>query len=95
LAIDAAVETCSRLVFGYSGGAAACQGATVGGANGLLATLDVRYKPITGTATSSNVLIELQPCEEVTMQDALDIGWLVIGIAVALGALGMMRRAAR
>jgi hypothetical protein len=91
-AIDAAVEACSRLTFGYSGGVANCEGATV---LADVATLVMQYTPTGGSGATSNVVMQLQPCSEVTTEDALEIGWGVLLIAVMLGALAMMRRAAR
>jgi hypothetical protein len=88
----AAVETCSRLIFGYSAGVASCQG--VADITDDVATLDISYVTPSGT-TAGTLSVPLQPCEEITTQDAVDISWGLIAAAVALGALAMMRRAAR
>lgn len=89
---DAAQETCSRLIFGYSGGVASCQG--VSGIVADVATLNISFVGPSGNSAGT-MDVPLQACEEVTTQDGIDIGWGLITMAVLLGALAVMRRAAR
>lgn len=90
-AVDAAGDTCAGLVFGYSGGAAACTGAAVVGSE---ATYTVRYAPSDGSpAYTANLVQTLQPCAELTAEDGITLAWAFIAFTVLVGSVLVLKKA--
>jgi hypothetical protein len=55
----------------------------------------MQYTPAGGVASTTSMTLQLIPCEELTISDASEIGWLLVGIAVTLGSIGLLARAVR
>lgn len=91
-ASEAAADSCAGLVFGYSGGAAACVGSAV---TGTEATFTIRYAPHDGLPFTASLVQPLPACDPLTLQDGIDIGWGILAAVIGTGAILFLTRAVR